>query len=130
MSRTFAPEALIRTDNFIGGRWTPAADGARFAVTNPADGTLIAEVADSQAADARAATDAAAAALPAWRETLPKERAEILRRWHALILANQEALRHPHVLEEDLRRVGAAHAHLVELARHLHALAFHGYADQ
>jgi succinate-semialdehyde dehydrogenase/glutarate-semialdehyde dehydrogenase len=92
MSRTFAPEALIRTENFIGGRWTPAADGARFAVTNPADGTLIAEVADSQAADARAATDAAAAALPAWRETLPKERAEILRRWHALILANQEAL--------------------------------------
>jgi len=92
MSRTFAPEALIRTENFIGGRWMPAADGARFAVTNPADGTLIAEVADSQAADARAATDAAAAALPAWRETLPKERAEILRRWHALILANQEAL--------------------------------------
>jgi succinate-semialdehyde dehydrogenase/glutarate-semialdehyde dehydrogenase len=92
MSRTFAPEALIRPENFIGGRWTPAADGARFAVTNPADGTLIAEVADSQAADARAATDAAAAALPAWRETLPKERAEILRRWHALILANQEAL--------------------------------------
>jgi succinate-semialdehyde dehydrogenase/glutarate-semialdehyde dehydrogenase len=92
MSRTFAPEALIRTENFIGGRGTPAADGARFAVTNPADGTLIAEVADSQAADARAATDAAAAALPAWRETLPKERAEILRRWHALILANQEAL--------------------------------------
>jgi succinate-semialdehyde dehydrogenase / glutarate-semialdehyde dehydrogenase len=92
MSRTFAPEALIRTENFIGGRWTPAADGARFAVTNPADGTLIAEIADSQAADARAATDAAAAALPAWRETLPKERAEILRRWHALILANQDAL--------------------------------------
>ena len=92
MSRTFTPEALIRTDNFIGGRWTPAADGARFAVTNPADGTLIAEIADSKAADARAATDAAAAALPAWRETLPKERAEILRRWHALILANQEAL--------------------------------------
>ena len=92
MSRTFAPEELIRTENFIGGRWTPATDGARFAVTNPANGTLIAEVADSQAADARAATDAAAAALPAWRETLPKERAEILRRWHALILANQDAL--------------------------------------
>jgi succinate-semialdehyde dehydrogenase/glutarate-semialdehyde dehydrogenase len=92
MSRTFAPEALIRTENFIGGRWTPAADGARFAVTNPADGTLIAQIADSQAADARAATDAAAAALPAWRDTLPKERAEILRRWHALILANQDAL--------------------------------------
>ncbi len=92
MTKTFTPEALIRTENFIGGRWLPAADGARFAVTDPADGALIAEVADSHTADARAATDAAAAALPAWRDTLPKERAEILRRWHALILANQDAL--------------------------------------
>lgn len=92
MTLKFEPEALIRTENFIGGRWVSAADGARFAVTNPADGTLIAEVADSHVADARAATDAAAAALPAWRDTLPKERAEILRRWHALIVANQDAL--------------------------------------
>ena len=92
MTKTFTPEALIRTENFIGGRWLPAADGVRFAVTDPADGALIAEVADSHKADARAATDAAAAALPAWRDTLPKERADILRRWHALILANHDAL--------------------------------------
>ncbi|MGN6086085.1 NAD-dependent succinate-semialdehyde dehydrogenase [Trinickia sp.] len=92
MTRKFEPEALIRTENFIGGRWVPAADGARFAVTDPANGALIAEVADSYVADARAATDAAAAALPGWRDTLPKERAEILRRWHALIVANQDAL--------------------------------------
>jgi len=92
MTRTFALAELIRTDNFIGGRWVPASDGARFAVTNPATDELIADVADSGAADARAATDAAAAALPAWRETFPKTRAEILRRWHALIVANQDAL--------------------------------------
>lgn len=92
MTRTFELAELIRTDNFIGGRWVPASDGARFAVTNPATDELIADVADSGAADARAATDAAAAALPAWRETLPKTRAEILRRWHALIVANQDAL--------------------------------------
>ncbi|HEY3540764.1 MAG TPA: NAD-dependent succinate-semialdehyde dehydrogenase [Trinickia sp.] len=92
MTRIFELSELIRTDNFIGGRWVPAADGARFAVTDPATDELIAQVADSGAADARAATDAAAAALPAWRETLPKTRAEILRRWHALIVANQDAL--------------------------------------
>ena len=39
MTRTFAPEALIRKDNFIGGRWVPAIDGACFAVTDPADGS-------------------------------------------------------------------------------------------
>ncbi|MGC0045950.1 NAD-dependent succinate-semialdehyde dehydrogenase, partial [Ralstonia pseudosolanacearum] len=31
-------------------------------------------------------------ALPAWRDTLPAERAAILRRWHAAIVANADAL--------------------------------------
>ncbi|WP_322027733.1 NAD-dependent succinate-semialdehyde dehydrogenase [Burkholderia sp. BCC1977] len=83
---------LIRTDNLIDGKWVPAVDGARFAVTDPATGNAIAEVADSGSADARAATDAAARALPAWRDTLPAERAAILRRWHAAIVAHADAL--------------------------------------
>jgi succinate-semialdehyde dehydrogenase/glutarate-semialdehyde dehydrogenase len=92
MTRRFELDELIRSDNFIDGRWTPASNGARFAVTDPATGKTIAQVADSSEADARAATDAAARAFPAWRDTLPKERAAILRRWHDLILANQDAL--------------------------------------
>ncbi|CAH0442861.1 NAD-dependent succinate-semialdehyde dehydrogenase [Ralstonia pseudosolanacearum] len=83
---------LIRIDNLIDGRWSAGADGARYAVTDPATGSLIAQVADSSAADARAATDAAARAFPAWRDTLPAERAAILRRWHAAIVANADAL--------------------------------------
>lgn len=92
MARTFELSELIRSDNFIDGHWTPAQDDARFAVTDPATGKTIAQVADSSPADARAATDAAARALPAWRAWLPKERAAVLHRWHALIVANQEAL--------------------------------------
>ncbi|MFC6313067.1 NAD-dependent succinate-semialdehyde dehydrogenase, partial [Paraburkholderia dipogonis] len=38
------------------------------------------------------AADAAARAFPAWRDKLPRERAEILRRWHALIVANTDDL--------------------------------------
>ncbi|WP_250527914.1 NAD-dependent succinate-semialdehyde dehydrogenase [Caballeronia sp. GAWG2-1] len=83
---------LIRADNFIDGKWVAAADGKRFAVTNPATGEVIVEVADSGAADARAATDAAARAFPAWRDTLPKDRAAVLHRWHALIVENADAL--------------------------------------
>ncbi|MGD7312306.1 hypothetical protein ACQCSJ_13685, partial [Ralstonia pseudosolanacearum] len=45
---------LIRTDNLIDGRWSAGADGARYAVTDPATGSIIAQVADSSAADARA----------------------------------------------------------------------------
>ncbi|MBC8746572.1 succinate-semialdehyde dehydrogenase/glutarate-semialdehyde dehydrogenase [Paraburkholderia sp. WC7.3g] len=84
--------ALIRTDNFIDGKWIAAANGRRFAVTDPATGKLIAEVADSGPSDARAATDAAAKALPAWRASLASERAAVLHRWHALIIANRDAL--------------------------------------
>jgi succinate-semialdehyde dehydrogenase/glutarate-semialdehyde dehydrogenase len=92
MTRQFELKELIRPDNFIDGQWRAAADGARFAVTDPATGTVIAQVADSSPADARAATDAAARAAPAWRDLLPKERATILHKWNVLILANQDAL--------------------------------------
>ncbi|MFM0488992.1 NAD-dependent succinate-semialdehyde dehydrogenase, partial [Paraburkholderia graminis] len=92
MSLALTRNELIRPLNFIDGKWIAAANGARFPVTNPATGETIVEVANSSAADARAATDAAARALPAWRDTLPRERAEILRRWHALIVANTEDL--------------------------------------
>ena len=83
---------LIRRDNFIDGQWVAAATGRRFAVTDPATGATLAEVADSDATDARAATGAAARAFPAWRDTLPAERAAVLRRWHALIVENADAL--------------------------------------
>ncbi|OZI66826.1 NAD-dependent succinate-semialdehyde dehydrogenase [Bordetella genomosp. 11] len=83
---------LIRPHNFIDGRWTPGHDGQGFAVTDPATGLLIAEVPDSGPQDARAAVDAAAKALPLWRARLPRERAALLRRWHALILEREEDL--------------------------------------
>ena len=92
MTRQFELKELIRSDNFIDGQWCAAADGARFAVSDPATGTVITQVADSSPADARAATDAAARAAPAWRNLLPKERATILHKWNALIMANQDAL--------------------------------------
>ena len=84
--------SLIRDRAFIGGAWTEAASGASFAVTNPADGTVLAHVPDMGPIEARQAVDAAAAALPAWRARTAKERAALLRRWHDLILANQDAL--------------------------------------
>jgi succinate-semialdehyde dehydrogenase / glutarate-semialdehyde dehydrogenase len=92
MSTHYPLSELIRSDNFIDGKWQAAMSGVRFAVTDPATGKTIAEVADSDANDARAATDAAARAFPAWRDTFPAERAAVLRRWHALIVANADEL--------------------------------------
>ncbi|GLU31724.1 hypothetical protein Busp01_15660 [Trinickia caryophylli] len=59
MTQRYALHDLIRSDNFIDGKWVSAGSGKRFAVTDPATGDVIAQVADSGPADARAATDAA-----------------------------------------------------------------------
>ncbi|NTY38057.1 NAD-dependent succinate-semialdehyde dehydrogenase [Burkholderia diffusa] len=83
---------LLRTQNLIDGKWIDATHEARYPVVNPATAETIALAANSSANDARAATEAASRALPAWRERLPRERAEILRRWHALIVQNTEDL--------------------------------------
>lgn len=83
---------LLRDLAFIGGHWLPAADGARHAVHNPATGELLAEVPDCGHRETLAAIDAASAAFPAWRDLAAKERGRLLRRWHDLVMANQEDL--------------------------------------
>jgi 1-pyrroline dehydrogenase len=65
-------------ENFIGGRWVPAADGATDKVVNPATGEFLAEVASGGAADATAAVEAATAAFDAWGRSTPRERSEKL----------------------------------------------------
>ncbi|WP_175720359.1 NAD-dependent succinate-semialdehyde dehydrogenase [Burkholderia anthina] len=92
MPLTLSRTELVRTANLIDGAWRDARDGRRFAVTDPATLDNVADVPDSAAADARAATDAAARALPAWRATPARERAAILRAWHAAIVAHTDDL--------------------------------------
>ncbi|WP_175687745.1 NAD-dependent succinate-semialdehyde dehydrogenase [Burkholderia anthina] len=92
MPLTLSRTELVRPANLIDGAWRDALDGRRFAVTDPATLDAVADVPDSTAADARAATDAAARALPAWRATPARERAAILRAWHAAIVAHTDDL--------------------------------------
>ncbi len=92
MSLSLTRDDLIRTRNFIAGRWCNAADEALLDVLNPADDTRITQVPDSGADDARAAVDAAHAAFPAWRRTPAKQRAQLLKRWNDLIVEHQEDL--------------------------------------
>ncbi len=75
---------------YVNGVWEQAP--AMFAVTNPATGDVLADVADLGADDAIRAIDAAHAAQPAWAALTGKERAALLRRWHDLILANSDDL--------------------------------------
>lgn len=76
---------------FIGGEWSPGGKGA-FPVGRPADGTVLAHVADADTEDATAAAAAAAEALESWQHTAPRERAEILRRAWELMIRDTEPL--------------------------------------
>ena len=84
--------ALLREQSYINGEWVSAADDTTFAVTNPADGSLVANVPEMDLAGARSAIEAANAAWPAWRSKTAKERSAILRRWFDLMLANKDDL--------------------------------------
>jgi succinate-semialdehyde dehydrogenase/glutarate-semialdehyde dehydrogenase len=82
----------VRTDLFVAGQWIPAASGRRIAVEDPATEEVIAQVADADVADAARALDAAVATGPAWAQTPPRERGEILRRAFELITARSDDL--------------------------------------
>jgi succinate-semialdehyde dehydrogenase/glutarate-semialdehyde dehydrogenase len=81
---------LLKTDALINGQWVAGAN--RFAVTDPATGAHLADVANLGAAEAEAAIAAANAAWPAWRSKTAKERSIILRKWFDLLMANQDDL--------------------------------------
>lgn len=74
----------------IGGEWVTSQD--TFPVTDPATGAEIARVPNLGAAETTKAIDAAEAALPAWSKKTAKERAQILRRWFDLLIADTEPL--------------------------------------
>ncbi len=89
---TLTDKTLLRADSYVNGAWIAARENARFAVTNPATGAVLAEAANCAEAETRAAIDAAHDALPGWRARTAKDRAQLLRKWFDLILANQEDL--------------------------------------
>ncbi len=74
------------------GQWIGADSGATFDVTDPATGEVIAKVADLGAAETERAVAAAEVAQRAWAAKTGKERANLLRRWFDLMIANTDDL--------------------------------------
>ena len=83
---------LLATKAYVAGKWIDADSGATFAVTNPARGDVIAEVADLGRAEVAAAIEAAQAAQKDWAARTAKDRANTLRRWFDLMMAHQQDL--------------------------------------
>ncbi|PYC72732.1 betaine-aldehyde dehydrogenase [Streptomyces tateyamensis] len=77
---TSTVETLARSGLFIGGSWTAAAAGGVYQTVNPADRSVIAEVANGTAADIEAAVQAARQAFDrgSWPRLSGHERARVL----------------------------------------------------
>ncbi len=84
--------SLFRQQAYIAGRWEEADSGRVTEVTNPATGELIGTIPNLGTNETRRAIEAAQRALPDWRARTAKERAQILRKWFELMMANQEDL--------------------------------------
>jgi succinate-semialdehyde dehydrogenase/glutarate-semialdehyde dehydrogenase len=84
--------SLLKTHAFFCGEWRSAASGKTFAVTNPADGSLIANVPSLEALEVRSAIEAAKAAMSSWAALPAVERSRILHEWYRLLVANTEDL--------------------------------------
>lgn len=85
---------------YIDGRWCDAADGGRLPITNPADESIIAEVAYGGRADAERAIDAAAAAFPKWRSSSVYDRSKILKKCADLIRDRADAMARTLTMEQ------------------------------
>ncbi|PRE45662.1 NAD-dependent succinate-semialdehyde dehydrogenase [Burkholderia multivorans] len=84
----------------VGGEWVSVTPHGSYTVRNPVDDAVLAELPRCREAEVRSAIDAAAAAFREWRATTARYRADVLRRWYDLIVANKDDLAILITLEE------------------------------
>lgn len=83
---------LLRQAMLINGDWVQADDLSTLEVRNPANGHLVARVPGGGIAETRRAIEAAEAAMVGWKQALAKDRSQVLRRLHDLMLASIDDL--------------------------------------
>lgn len=77
--------------HYINGEWIDTGDG-KIEVMNPATGEIVGSVPNGGEKEATAAVEAAAAAFPEWSKTTAYHRAELLMKWHDLLLEHKEEI--------------------------------------
>ena len=86
MNLSLSDPGLLKSQAYIDGQWIDADSGETFAVTNPANGELITEVARLGATETARAIAAADRAMQGWKLLPAKSRAGILRKWFDLMM--------------------------------------------
>jgi len=86
-------KSLVMDKAYIDGVWVEISEsGARFDVTNPADGAVLASLPDLGRTETARAIDAAYKAQKLWAAKTAKERSHILRKINDLMVANADDL--------------------------------------
>ncbi|WP_374764573.1 NAD-dependent succinate-semialdehyde dehydrogenase [Yunchengibacter salinarum] len=85
-------ESLLKRHAYINGEWVAAEGRFELEVTNPSTGEVIASVPDLGVDSTSQAIEAAHAAWPDWRNRTARERSDIMKRWHTLIMENRKDL--------------------------------------
>ncbi len=83
---------LFRQQCFIDGKWCDADSGETLQVSNPATGEILGTIPKMGAAETQRAIQAANRAWGQWRGMTAKQRANIMRRWFDLMIANTDDL--------------------------------------
>jgi succinate-semialdehyde dehydrogenase/glutarate-semialdehyde dehydrogenase len=79
MATATAPSDTLPTRMYINGQWVEGPQGATLKVINPANESVVAEVAYGARAQADEAIEAAARAFPAWKALTAYDRAKFLK---------------------------------------------------
>ena len=89
MALLLQDSSLIKSQAYIDGQWVDADCGETLAVSNPATGETLVQVAKCGTAETRRMIEAAERAQKVWAKTTAKERAAVLRAWFNLMMENQ-----------------------------------------
>src|SRR5512132_4746715 len=95
MTTATAEQAIldaVKPQLYIGGEWRDGGEGGTIAVEDPATGETLTEVADATVDDAKAALGAAHETFAEWRNSAPRDRADILHRAFGLLMERQDDL--------------------------------------
>ncbi|HKH57635.1 MAG TPA: aldehyde dehydrogenase family protein, partial [Rubrobacter sp.] len=86
-------ESQIESMNFIGGEWVPADSGETSEIVNPSNPSeVLGTTPKSDKAETERAIEAAAEALPDWKDTLPAARGAVLMEAANIIESREDEL--------------------------------------
>lgn len=89
---------FLFNQSFINGDWKKGS-GEKVEVTNPADGSIVGHVDNSEIEVVQEAINAAHNAFPLWRKKTAKDRSAILIKWFNLIIEHKDSIAHIMTLE-------------------------------